>query len=226
MSDSTAIQPLQAHPQADQAGGERTRHKVQRDNVGWGKNPTCLTDAEISAGVTARCASPAGRRVLRVNAGVIRQIDAILARRLTPQVATPRDPRGRAFICRAGPRCMGGRAPGAALTRLAALGNSKPAGESCSECTPSDAPVCPAYYRLRLGRRPPAARTTPIGPNRQRAPPGSRQLVQASSGQDSDSGMLWLRGSHPGPSGGITRVRRLVSSARAIRAISARLAGI
>jgi hypothetical protein len=43
--------------------------------------PTYLTDAEISARVTAHYASPAGRRVLRVNAEAIRQIHAILARR-------------------------------------------------------------------------------------------------------------------------------------------------
>jgi hypothetical protein len=45
------------------------------------KDPTYPTDTEISARVTARYARPAGRRVLRVNAEVIRQIDAILGRR-------------------------------------------------------------------------------------------------------------------------------------------------
>lgn len=45
------------------------------------KDPTYPTDTEISARVTARYASPAGRRVLRVNADAIRQIDAILGRR-------------------------------------------------------------------------------------------------------------------------------------------------
>jgi hypothetical protein len=46
-----------------------------------GKDRAHLTDAEISAGVTTHHASPAGRRILRVNTEAIRQIDAILARR-------------------------------------------------------------------------------------------------------------------------------------------------
>jgi hypothetical protein len=41
--------------------------------------------------------------------------------------------------------------------------------------------VSPADRAHQVARRPPAAQATPVGPNRQRPLPGSRQLVQASS---------------------------------------------
>jgi hypothetical protein len=58
--------------------------------------------------------------------------------------------------------------------------------------------VSPSGRAHQVAHRPPAAQATPVGPNRQRPLPGSRQQSRLHRGQDSDSGMLWLRGRDPG----------------------------
>jgi hypothetical protein len=59
------------HPQADKQEG-RGRNTKYIAITRSGQAPTYLTDAEISARVTAHYVSPAGRRVQRVNAEAIR----------------------------------------------------------------------------------------------------------------------------------------------------------